>query len=427
MYLSSGRYPLRIRGDTLGEPVTFGLPRREKKLTLAYRCGEREGVIAENTTREEILWTPPLELAEAFPEKSVLPIAWILTAPDGSRREERWELKLPADILPELQLEAEDVTGLGVFVQGPGRLRLRAQAQGRYGAGIRRILLSCGGSPGEGESRIFDLPEPGEVTVSARVWDSRGRSVRRETTLSVLPWEPPKGGLGQIQEKNGLYLAQWWGKVSDVAGKNQGTFTLVVPKGEKELRFPLGEGRELAGQTGVTQESAGDRLILEAADRLTRVRIPCLLEPFLDICPGDRALGIGCRGDRTGALSLGLPVSMGGNPLEDLAQAQADTDALPLGQGDRRYLRPRLLWENQTPTADFPAGRVPAEGKLFLIEAAPKADSGDTFWELGFPGGCLRAGDGAERTFAYEEGALRFGTTEKGDGWAVPRKIYALL
>ena len=131
MYLSSGRYPLRIRGDTLGEPVTFGLPRREKKLTLAYRCGEREGVIAENTTREEILWTPPLELAEAFPEKSVLPIAWILTAPDGSRREERWELRLPADILPELQLEAEDVTGLGVFVQGPGRLRLRAQAQGR--------------------------------------------------------------------------------------------------------------------------------------------------------------------------------------------------------------------------------------------------------------------------------------------------------
>ena len=321
----------------------------------------------------------------------------------------------------------EDVTGLGVFVQGPGRLRLRAQAQGRYGAGIRKILLRCGGSTGEGESRIFDLPEPGEVTVSARAWDSRGRSVRRETTLSVLPWEPPKGGLGQIQEKNGLYLAQWWGKVSDVAGKNQGTFTLVVPKGEKELRFPLGEGRELAGQTGVTKVSAGDRLILEAADRLTRVRIPCLLEPFLDICPGDRALGIGCRGDRTGALSLGLPVSMGGNPLEDLAQAQADTDALPLGQGDRRYLRPRLLWENQTPTADFPAGRVPAEGKLFLIEAAPKADSGDTFWELGFPGGCLRAGEGAERTFAYEEGALRFGTTEKGDGWAVPRKIYALL
>ena len=280
---------------------------------------------------------------------------------------------------------------------------------------------------GEGESRIFDLPEPGEVTVSARVWDSRGRSARRETSLSVLPWEPPKGGLGQIQEKNGLYLAQWWGKVSDVAGKNQGTFTLVVPKGEKELRFPLGEGRELAGQTGVTKGSAGDRLILEAADKLTTVRIPFLLEPFLDICPGDRALGIGCRGDRTGAVSLGLPVSLGGNPLEDLAQAQADTDALPLGQGDRRYLRPRLLWENQTPRADFPAGRVPAEGKLFLIEAAPKADSGDTFWELGFPGGCLRAGDGAHRPFAYEEGELRFGTTEKGDGWAVPRKIYALL
>ena len=36
MYLSSGRYPLRIQGDTLGEPVTFGLPRREKKLALQF-------------------------------------------------------------------------------------------------------------------------------------------------------------------------------------------------------------------------------------------------------------------------------------------------------------------------------------------------------------------------------------------------------
>lgn len=427
MYLSSGRYPLTIQGDTLGEAMAFGLPRREKKLTLSYRCGKRRGIIAENTAQEEIAWTAPVELAEEFPEKDTVPLVFVLTAPDGSRREERWDLKLPADILPEIRLETEDATGLGVFVQGPGRLRVTAQAKGCCGAAIQKVLLRCGHRTEAGESRVFDLPEAGEVTVSARVWDSRGRSARAETAVTVLPWEPPKGGLGCIREENGLYLAQWWGKVSDVAGKNKGSFTLVVPKGEKELRFPLGEGTELTGQAGVTVQSAGDRLILEAADALTTVRIPFLLEPFLDICPADRAIGIGCRGDRTGAVSLGLPVCLGGNPLGELGQAQADTDALPLGQGDKRYLRPRLLWENENPAAAFPAGGVPAEGKLFLIEAAPEAGSADTFWELGFPGGTLRAGAGAERAFTYTDGTVSFGTTEKGDGWAVPRKIYALL
>lgn len=427
MYLSSGRYPLIVRGDTLGEPVTFGLPKREKKLTLSYRCGEKTGTVAENTTQEEITWTPPLELAEAFPEKCVVPIAFVLTAPDGSRREERWELKLPVDVLPEIQLETEDTTGLGVFVQGPGRLRAIARAQGKYGADIQKILLYCGDRAGEGESVCFDLPSPGEVKVFAQAWDSRGRSAKAETTVAVLPWEPPKGGLGQIQEKNGLYLAQWWGRVSDVAGKNKGTFTLVVPSGENELRFPLGEGTELTGQARVTKRSAGDRLILEAADALATVRIPFLLDPFLDICPEDRAFGLGCRGDRTGTVSLGLPVSLGGNPLGDLGEARTDTDALPLGQGDKRYLRPRLLWENESPGSPFPAGSIPAEGSLFLIEAAPRAESTDTFWEIGFPGGVLRAGEGAERAFACVDGTLSFGTTQKGEGWAVPRKIYALL
>ena len=424
MYLSSGRYPLRVQGDTLGEPVTLILPKREKKLTLAYRCGEKTGTIGENTTQEEITWTPPLELAETFPEKSTVPIVFVLTAPDGSRREERWELKLSADILPELQLEVADGTSFGAFVQGPGRLRATAKAQGKYGAEIQKILLHCGDSVGEGESVCFDLPSPGEVTVIAQAWDSRGRSAKAETTVTVLPWEPPKGGFRRVWEEKGTWKAEFWTKTSDVAGKNRERRSLVVPREDGEERQPL----DLAQDQGEIGKQEGDReLILEITDSFATVRIPCLLAPFLDIFPEDRALGLGCRADRAGTVSLGLPISLGGNPLENLGQAQADTDALPLGQGDKRYLRPRLLWENESPASPFPAGSIPVEGSLFLIEAAPRADSTDTFWELGFPGGVLRAGEGASRAFAYTDGQLVFGTTEKGDGWAVPRKIYVLL
>lgn len=426
MYLSSGRYPLTIQGDTLGKPMIFRIPKREKKLTLTYRCGAREGVIAENTTQEEIVWIPPLELAEAFPEKSVVPLSFFLAGPDGSRREERWEGKLPADILPEIRLEAEDTTGFGPFVQGPGRLRVTAQGKGRCGATVQKVLLGCGDRTREGESLVFDLPEAGEITVTARVWDSRGRSAQAETTVTVVPWEPPKGGFRRVWGEDGTWKAEFWAQVSDVAGKNMGNCVLVVPREGGEERQPLGQAQKMEGLGEIGKQEGDRQLLLELTDGFATVRIPYLLTPFLDIFPEDRALGLGCRGDRAGTVSVGLPVLLGGYPLGNLGPAQADTDALPLGQGDKRYLRPKLQWENESPTAPFPAGSIPAEGCLFLIEAAPQADSADTFWELGFSGGILRAGEGASRAFTYTDGQLVFGTTEKGDGWAVPRRIYAL-
>ena len=71
------------------------------------------------------------------------------------------------------------------------------------------------------------------------------------------------------------------------------------------------------------------------------------------------------------------------------------------------------------------AGAVAAEGTVFLIAAANTAQAEDVFWDFGCPGGLLR-GD-AVRAFSYENGKLQFGTTEKGDDWSVPRKIYRLL
>ena len=101
--------------------------------------------------------------------------------------------------------------------------------------------------------------------------------------------------------------------------------------------------------------------------------------------------------------------------------------AFAMGEEPRRGTAPTQLMALQ-PLALTAFFVNRALGTDFLFLAAPPQDTPLTrVWELGYPGGCRRAGAGAERTFAYEEGALRFGTTEKGDGWAVPRKIYALL
>ena len=66
MVLSSLTCPLEARGDQLGSEVTLSLPRVGGPLTLRYRCGNVQGVIVRETTRETCAWVPPVELAAEY-------------------------------------------------------------------------------------------------------------------------------------------------------------------------------------------------------------------------------------------------------------------------------------------------------------------------------------------------------------------------
>ena len=420
MYLSGTAYPLTIRGDTLGSPVQFHLPRREKKLTLRYLCGGLQGVIAEETVEEEIVWMPPEELGGQYPERTRIPVTLVLE--DGKKqRRERMELMLPSDAAPRVQVSLGSAQDLGAFVQKVSQLRVTVKAEGAYGAVIRRTTVSCGSLTGEGTELVFDLPRAGRIPVTVRVEDSRGAVTNWQKEITVQLYTLPTGGFRGAQDKDGSCTVEYWGRVSE----GNGQCTWVTAKGGTESRKALSSGQNMTGTVTLNLPTGGEKWFLEVKDGYAAVRIPYFRQPLLDIDQENRALGIGCRGDRTGTVSLGLGVDLGGKPLENLGQAKKETDALSLGQGDSRYLMPRLLWENPNPKAAFPAGTVAAEGKVFLIAAAPKADSEEVFWELGCPGGLLRGE--SPRAFAYENGVLRFGTTEKGDDWSVPRKIYKLL
>lgn len=420
MYLSGTAYPLTVEGDTLGTPVRFRLPKREKKLTLSYRCGRLKGTIAEGTAEEEIVWVPPEELGAQYPERTRIPVTLVLE--DGARqRQERMELLLPQNAAPKVQVTVEPTQNLGVYIQNISRLQTKVRAEGLYGAKIRRVAVSCGSLAGEGTDLLFDLPRAGSIPVKVQVEDSRGLVTNWRKDITVRPYTPPTGGFRGEQDKDGSCTIEYWGKVSE----GNGQCTWLTVKGGTESRQALSTGRDMTGTVTLTMPTGEEQWFLEVKDGYTAVRIPYFRQPLLDIDQENRALGIGCRGDRTGTVSLGLGVDLGGKPLENLGQAKKETDALSLGQGDSRYLMPRLLWENPDPKAAFPAGSVAAEGKVFLIAAANTAESEEVFWELGCPGGLLRGE--STRAFAYENGALHFGTAEKGDDWSVPRKIYRLL
>ena len=339
--------PLTIQGDTLGSPLDILLPSLGRALALGYRCGGRTGVIAPRGYLGEIRWTPPLALAEAFPDRERIPVTLILEAYAGDEiadsREEQVLLALPARLAPKVELRVTPEAG-SRFLRG-SRARVEVTASGILGAEIADCTLRCGGLTGQGQTLLFDLPETGEIPVTARVTDSRGRSSQATVTISVEPGQP-------------------------------------------------------GGET-----------------------------PLLDIAPEARALGIGCRGDRENTLSMGMTLSMGGQPLRGLPEAREPEDALPLGQAERRFLGLRRLWENPSPGEEFPAQTIAATGGLLLVEAAAQAGSRERVWEILGSAGAIRVLSGstvAQRSLRQTEAGLECGSAVPGDDWAIPLAIYVL-
>lgn len=346
MVLSSLVSPLRVRGDTLGSPVTLTLPSLGRVLALRYTCGRAAGVIAGPGKFSQAEWTPPLELAAEYPDREVIPVRLILEAYEkgtlADSRESQVLLSLPAEIRPGVQLRVSPETGES-FTQGH-RAVAEVTAAGSQGAEIAQCILRCGGLTGQGSRIVFDLPQAGDIAVIARVTDSRGRTAEASTVIRVKPG------------------------------------------------------------------SSGSHA------------------PLLDLDRENRAIGLGCRGDRAEAVSLGMDVHMAGKHLRGLPRAEEPGDALPLSQA-ADFLKMRKLWENPAPTAAFPAQTVKACGGLLLIEAAAKAGAEDRVWEIAGAAGTIRVLSGstaATRSVTQTAEGLRFGAAAPEDSWAVPLAVYAL-
>lgn len=443
MVLSSLTCPLEARGDQLGSEVTLSLPRVGSPLTLRYRCGNAQGVIVRETTRETCAWVPPVELAAEYPELQRIPVELTLELLRGGRVAEsrsKWLLLgLPQAVLPQGSMTVTDETGAkelcGSFLRGYSRAAVQVEARGSAGAEIRDCRITCGALTGQGTKVCFDLPKIGTQTVTARVTDSRGRCLELTTTVRVAARLSPQGAVlsaepcdegGTVGTDGDWLLVHAIGSVT--------SFPNLIPS--FTLRGKDGDGTAKAWDLGA-EGRLDKRLVipkvtgleLEISDGLESLVFPYKPQPLLDMDIPGKALGIGCRGDRTGTVSLGLPVEMRGNRLTGLGGAAEAGDALPLGQAEGRYLGPQLLWENPEPEAAFSPTEIPAEGGLFLIEGAEKT-GGNHFWEVVGDKGCLRvvsAGKTAARPVEKKTGALAFGSADLGDDWAVPLRIIRLL
>ena len=244
----------------LGSPLEIRLESALPRFThtLRYQFGQAEGLIGEGLGTC-VLWTPPVSLAEQLPnavsgEAVLTCITYDGTAQIGTAQT-RLTLTVPESVVPVVtaftsqRVDNAVPPDWGVYVAGVSQARLRAEAQGAYGAGIAAYRI---GSL-TGHEVVTPALLPGENTYALTVTDTRGRSAKASLTLTALPYDVPAFAAspellrcdeaGAERDDGTCLYARIRGKFASLEGRN--ALTVRVSCGGQTAAVPNGEGRVL--------------------------------------------------------------------------------------------------------------------------------------------------------------------------------------
>lgn len=214
----------------MGKSVTINTPAVNSayRHTLRYAFGKATGTIAENVASSKI-WTPPVSLASRIPDAASGIGTIYCDTYSGSTllgtKSVSITLTIPSSVVPSAgKLTAavtEDTSGTGQFVRGMGKAAVSLSgAAGVYGSTIKSYSVSGGGwSSNESTLTTGILQAAGEITFTAVVTDSRGRTAQTTCQIEVIAYDKP--GISSLS----VYRCDSTG-----AKKNAGTYAAIEIK-----------------------------------------------------------------------------------------------------------------------------------------------------------------------------------------------------
>ena len=214
----------------MGKSVTINTPAVNSayRHTLRYAFSKATGTIAENVASSKS-WTPPVSLASRIPDAASGIGTIYCDTYSGSTllgtKSVSITLTIPSSVVPSAgKLTAavtEDTSGTGQFVRGMGKAAVSLSgAAGVYGSTIKSYSVSGGGwSSNESTLTTGILQAAGEITFTAVVTDSRGRTAQTTCQIEVIAYDKP--GISSLS----VYRCDSTG-----AKKNAGTYAAIEIK-----------------------------------------------------------------------------------------------------------------------------------------------------------------------------------------------------
>ena len=188
----------------MGADITISMPRASSSFdhTLTYKFGSATGTIDSDLGTSKV-WTVPLSLANQIPSGTSGTCTITCKTYNGSTligtKTVSFTAKVPSSVVPSISAltVAEATTGLaaqfGAYIQNKSTLKVTINAAGSYSSTIKSYKTTINGKSYTGSSFTSGvLSASGTVTISTTVTDSRGRTAKKSTTVSVLAYTAPK-------------------------------------------------------------------------------------------------------------------------------------------------------------------------------------------------------------------------------------------
>lgn len=347
-------------GGTLGQKNTLTLTRYASDLnhTISAVCGGASMTIAEGLQEDSLEWIPPVawSLQNVTGTTVAVTVKCETYTGDTKIGETTVTLtfKIPTSVVPTVSLKVSDAQGYlsvyGGYVQTKSKAAVDVTAAGAHGSTIKSYSVKCGTLTGEKANVVFDLPNSGEITVSATVMDSRGREATAALTIEVVAYSPPSASITDRyrcdaegnEDPDGEYAAAVFDAIiTSLDGKNSASYALKYrirgTDGWSTVALDKLEGNYTPkGVAAIVSADAdkGYELSIEATDNFTSIMSAyrtiqvafAMFQANRDI----KALGFGQRATVENTAAFGLAVQLNTGWAADQYDGATDSDETTL-------------------------------------------------------------------------------------------------
>ena len=188
----------------MGDSITISMPRASSSFdhTLTYKFGNATGTIGSDLATSKA-WEVPLSLASQIPSGTSGTCTITCKTYNGSTligtKTVSFTAKVPSSVVPSISslTIAEAVSGLsakfGAYIQNKSQAKVTITAAGSYSSTISSYKTTVSGKSYSGSTFTSGvLATSGTVTIETTVTDSRGRTAKKSSTITVLAYTAPK-------------------------------------------------------------------------------------------------------------------------------------------------------------------------------------------------------------------------------------------
>lgn len=194
-----------ITGSTINSPVTVKINREVASFThkVYYTLGNVKNRLLGSDVSTSLTFTPPMSDCEQITGSAKGTATIRVDTYNGSTKigssSKNFTLNVPNSVVPNFtgisftRIDGDVPASWGVYVQGKSKVTAAITgAAGAYGSTIKSYSISGGGYSGTESSLTTGvLKEAGEITFTAKITDSRGRTATKTASITVVAYAAP--------------------------------------------------------------------------------------------------------------------------------------------------------------------------------------------------------------------------------------------